>query len=222
MPPVEKKKPLLARISSLIDRKPRRAEGRSPLEGRKKKSPADLKKIVIAALGIVLLALIVVIAATAALQAVGGNTVATPTPVPAATPEPTPEATPEPTATPAPTPEPTPGPVISSDGPFNMHASLTASDGKCLVTLKLLTSSASVDVNTLKMNMEAEGRTFADVWTPRPMDWCNADNDTVLEQEEIIATVIDTSAKGIPQGVPLTISMVRDGEVLQAVTVLPA
>jgi signal transduction histidine kinase len=54
------------------------------------------------------------------------------------------------------------------------------------------------------------------------MDWCNADNDTVLEQEEIIAAIIDTAVKKIPQGEPVTITVYNEGERLQALTVLPS
>jgi len=223
-PPLEKKEPLLARIRSFIDRKPRRVDKISPLEGRKKNPLEGKTKLIIAVLGVILLAAIVVIAATATYKSVSGNAVATPTPEPTATPEPTPEATPIPTATPDPTPTitATPGPVISVDGPFYMHTSLNRADGKCLVSLQLPKGADAVEVSKLSIDITCEGQTYGNVWKPKLMDWCNADNDTLLEKEEIIAAVIDTPGKNIPQGTPLTLLVMNEGTEVQRLTVAPA
>ena len=171
-----------------------------------------------------MLAAIVVIAGIAAYKAVAGNAVATLPPEPTATQEPTPEATPIPTVTPDPTPAitATPGPVISVDGPFYMHTSLSRSDGKCLVSLRLPKGAEKVDVSKLSIDIICNGKTYGSVWKPKLMDWCNADNDTLLENEEIIAAVIDTTKKDIPQGTPLTILVMNEGSEVQRLTVAPA
>ncbi|WP_424357572.1 hypothetical protein [Methanocella sp. MCL-LM] len=177
----------------------------------------EARKILIIAIGVIVVVAFVVIA-TNALKGADNSPTVDAVPAITATPEPTPEVTPEPTdeAT------PTLGPATNKDGPFNMHASLNQTDEECLITLRLLKDSPAVEVDKLMINMEAGGREFRNVWEPKPMDWCNADNDTVIETDEIIATIIDTAALDVPQGLPVTITLFKEGLRLQELIVLPS
>lgn len=181
----------------------------------------EARKVAIIAIGVIVVVALVIVV-TNAYKGADDKPAVDAAPIITPTPEPTPEVTVIPTLEPTPEITPTPGPVTNKDGPFNLHASLNQTDGKCLITLRLLKDSSPVDVDKLMINMEAGGREFRNVWEPRPMDWCNADNDTVIETEEIIATVIDTPALEVPQGGPVTITLFKEGERLQELTVLPS
>ena len=181
----------------------------------------EARKFLIIATGVIVVVAFVVIA-TNALKGADSSPAVDAMLAITATPEPTPEATPAPTPEPTEEATPAPGPATNKEGPFNLHSSLNQTDGKCLITLRLLKDSAPVEVDKLIINMEAGSREFRNVWEPRPMDWCNADNDTVIETEEIIATVIDTQALAVPQGMPVTVTLFKEGERLQELTVLPS
>lgn len=114
------------------------------------------------------------------------------------------------------------GPADSTEGPFYLHSFLNKSDGMCLVSLQLPKGADPIEVNNLSIDIECDGQTYDKVWSLQPADWCNGDEDTLLERDEIIATTINTDAKSIPREMPLRIKMMKDGTKLQEVTVLPS
>lgn len=189
--------------------------------GKKGRGRSINRKLIITALSIILVAIVLVVVAVAAFNALGGKQLLSGT-TPTAIPAPVSEATATPTAAPAPTVTMAPGPAASTSNSLYMYATLNKTSGKCLVSLKLLKDAASVDVSKLGMNILCDGQSYSNLWSLKPMDWNNANGNTLLEPDEIIVATVDTSAKGIPQGKPLTIQFMKDGLVLQDLTVVPS
>lgn len=173
----------------------------------------DNKQLTIIAAGIVVLAIVVLGAAFVVLND-NGSSSATPTPEPAtgATTD-----TPGATAKPAPTATPTPGP----SGPIIIQAQANRTGGMCFVSVFLNIGASPIDTGRLKMNIECEGKTYADVWTLKPGDWAGSDGDILLDPNETISTQIDLNALGIPQGKVFTIKVLQDSAVLQETSVTP-
>jgi hypothetical protein len=179
----------------------------------------DNKQLMIIALGIIVLAVVVLAAAFFVLND-NGRTSATPTPAPTATPEPAAGATtasPAPTARPTQTVSATPGP----SSPIIVQAQANKTSGICFISIYLNSVAWPVDVSRLKMVIECDGKTYADVWTLKPSDWDNSNGNSMLEPKEAIATQIDTKALGIPQGKEFTINVLQDSTVLQGISVTP-
>lgn len=179
----------------------------------------DRKKLVLIGISIGLGILILIIIASVAFSALGKNGSATP--VPSVTPEPTPEPTATPVPTPSPSPVPTSGQVYSNDGPFFMRVLLNGDSGQLVVGLSLSPGAPNVVVSGINISIECDGQTYSNVWGLKPMDWNSANNNTVLEQDEKIATILDTKALGIPQGKPLTVKVTINGDLIQQVAVAP-
>ena len=169
----------------------------------------DNKQLVIIAAGVVLLAIVALVAAFFVLGD-NGNQVASPTPGATAAP-----ATGTPTATLAPTATPRPG------GPIIIQAQANRTSAVCLVSVFLNTGASPIDTGHLKMNIACDGKTYADVWTVKPGDWTGSDGDILLDPGEAITSLINLNALGVPQGKPFTIQVLQDGTVLQETTVTP-
>ncbi|MGA9140432.1 MAG: hypothetical protein WBZ29_09425 [Methanocella sp.] len=185
----------------------------------------DRKKILLIGIAIGLGILILIILASIAFSVLSKGTPGEATPVPSVTPEPadTPTATPEPTATPS--PAPTSGLVYGDNGPFRMSAYLKGSTGESRVMFSLNPGAAYVEASKLTISILCDGRTYDKVWTIRPMDWAkpegSTDNDTMLEYDESIVADINTANLGIPQGKPMTIMVLRNGDLMQQLAVAP-
>lgn len=182
----------------------------------------DRKRTTLMAISIVIGAVIVVALAVIALTLLHGNSAAQPI---AATPTPAPTVTPTPAPTATPTPVPTSIPVgtaYSSSLPFVMQANYKGSTGQCMVGIQLANGAPPVDMNGSTIDVVCNGQTYSDVWTLKRFDWSsNANNNTLLEADETIATTLDTAKLGIPQGQPITINVMRQGAVMQTVSVAP-
>ena len=171
----------------------------------------DNKQLLIIAAGIVVLAIVVLAAAFFVMQDSGSSS-ATPTPAATATPVP---ATGTPAATAAPTATPRPG------GPIIIQAQANRTSGMCLVSVFLNTGASPIDTGHLRMNIEADGKTYTDVWTVKPGDWTGSDGDILLDPGEAITSQINLNALGVPQGKAFTIKVLQDGTELQEATVTP-
>jgi hypothetical protein len=179
----------------------------------------DNKQLMIIAAGIIVLAVVVLAAAFIVLND-NGSASATPTPVPTAAQRPATGATaasPAPTAGPAQTVSATPG----QGSPIIVRAQANKTGGICFISIYLNSVAWPVDVSRLKMIIECDGKTYADVWTLKPSDWANSNGNSMLEPKEAIATQIDTKALGIPQGKTFTINVLQDSTVLQGISVTP-
>lgn len=199
--------------SSPADRRPGLSGAKGP----------DRKKLVLIGISIAIGILILIVLASVAFSVLGNRGAGNATPVPTVTPEPTTE--PEPTPTPAPTPSPSPvpatGQVFSNDGPFFMNAFLKGSTGEARVMLTLSPGAAIVNVSKLTISVVCDGQTYDNVWSLKLMDWSKTDNDAILEYDEGIVADIDTVKLGIPQGKPLTIKVLKNGDLMQQVAVAP-
>jgi hypothetical protein len=191
--------------------------GKSP--GLSEDKGMDRKKIKNIAIGTVLGTIVLLVVIVAALTLLNNGT-ATPTPAPTATPGPTatPTVTPVPTATPTPAPES--GRVYNRDGQFVLSA-LLKGDGHLIVGITVAPGAANVNVSNLSISIVCDDRTFDKVWTLKPMDWDNYHGNTTLTREDNIAPTIDTKALGIPQGKPMTIKVLRNGDFYQQISVAP-
>lgn len=194
------------------------------LSGTKGKGP-DRKKLLLIGVSIGLGIVILIALAAIAFTALGNKGPGNATPVPTVTPEPSeaPTVTPAPTATPAPTPAT--GQVYNNDGPFLMSAFLKGSTGESRVMFKLSPGAAVQEVNKLSISILCDGKTYDNVWRLKQMDWAkpdgSTDNDTILEYDESIVADINTVALGIPQGKPLTIMVLKNGDLMQQIAVAP-
>jgi hypothetical protein len=180
----------------------------------------DNKKLLIIAASIVVITLVVLVAAFVVLYGDNGSQSATPTPAPETTTGPSTvasTATPTPTAKPASTDTPTPAP----GGPIIIQAQANRTSGMCFISFFLNTGAAPIDTGKLKINIECEGKTYANVWTLKPAEWDNSDGDILLDPNEAIATQVNTNALGIPQGKVMTIKVLQDSVVLQEKSVTP-
>lgn len=193
--------------------------GKTPrLSGDKGMDRKKMKNIVIGTvLGTVILLVIIVAALTLLNKAPAATP--TPTPAPEATPTPAPTATPAPAATPVPTPAS--GQVYSLGDHFYMSAFLNGNSGMCQVRLTLAPGAVNVNASNLSMNIVCNGQTYDNVWTLKPMDWDNEQTGTMLDLNNGIVAVIDTLKLGIPQGKPLTIQVLRNGDFYQDITLAP-
>jgi hypothetical protein len=177
----------------------------------------DGKKLIILAVGIIIVALVVLAAAFVVLSN-NESPSATPTPAPEVTPAPTATAsaaTQGPTAKPAGSSTPAPG------GPIIIQTNFNRTMNMCFVSMFLNTGASPVDTGSLKMDIVSGGQTYRNVWTLKTSDWASSDGDALLEPNEVLATQIDTKALGIPQGQPVTIRLVQDSAILQETTASP-
>jgi hypothetical protein len=193
--------------------------GKSP--GLSDDKGMDRKKLKNIAIGTVLGTVVLLVIAVAALALLNNGPAATPTP----TPTPIPTATPVPTVTPTPAPTPTPVPqsgrVYNQDGQFRLSALLKGDTGYLIVGITVGPGMANVNVSNLSISVVCEDRTFDNVWTIKPMDWDNYHGNTTLTKDDNVAPTIDTKALGIPQGKPLTVKVLRNGDFYQQISVSP-
>jgi len=179
----------------------------------------DNKQLLIIAAGIVILAAVVLGAAFVVLND-NGSPSATPTPAPTVTPVPSAggaTATPGAGAAPVQTVSATPGP----GAPIIVQAQANRTGGICFFSIYLNNGASPVDASRLKMVIECEGKTYADVWTLKTSDWDNSNGNTMLEPKEVIASQININTLGLPQGKTFIIRLLQDGTVLGETTVTP-
>lgn len=180
----------------------------------------DRKKLILIAVGIAAVILVLIVMASVAFSVLGKPA---PTPTPAPTAEPTlePDPTPTPAPTPTPSPVPTSGQVHSNDGPFLISAFIKGSTGEGRVLLTLSPGAAVVNVSKLTMSIVCDGQTYDNVWSLKNMDWSKTDGDMILEYDEGIVADINTTKLGIPQGKTLIIKVLKNGDLMQQVGVVP-
>lgn len=171
----------------------------------------DVKKSVIIAIGVVVVAAIVLAIAVVAFDLINGNLPGEPTPGPT--------VTPAPSGSPTPTPAASPG--AGATAPIYAGGILNRTSGMCLVTIMLNKDASPVDTGRLGMDVECDGQTYRNVWAPKAFDWAGSDGDALLEFGEALSPLIDTAAQGIPQDRPITIIILLDTAELQRVTVTP-
>jgi hypothetical protein len=175
------------------------------------------KKLVILAAGIIVVTLVVLAGAFFVLSN-NEPPAATPTPAPETTPAPTAgTSAANPTAKPAESASPTPQP----GGPIIMQTNFNGTMNTCFVSIFLNTDTSPIDVTSLKMDVEADGRTYHNVWTIQPSDWAGSNGNSLLEPKEALTTQINTKTLGIAQGRPITIRILQDSAVLKETTVSP-
>jgi hypothetical protein len=179
----------------------------------------DAKNSVIIAIGIILVAAVVLAIAAVAFDLINGNLSGEPSPGPTVTPAPSGSATPAPGPTTGATPTASPGAAAAA--PIYPGAILNRTSGMCLVTIMLNKDAAPVDASRLAMNIECDGQTYRNVWSPRPFDWAGSDGDAQLEFGEALSPQIDTAGLGIPQDRPVTITILLDTAELQHTSVTP-
>ncbi|HEY3273729.1 MAG TPA: hypothetical protein VGJ92_08210 [Methanocella sp.] len=179
----------------------------------------DRKKIKNIIIGTVVGTIVLLVIVVAVLTLVNKAPAATPTPVPTITPVPTVTPTPVPTVTP--TPAPQSGRVYNMDGQFKLSALLKGDSGQLIVGITVAPGYAPVNVSNLSISIVCDGRTFDNVWTIKPKDWDNYDGDTTLRSDDNVAPIINTTALGVPQGRPLTVKVIRNGDVYQQISVAP-
>lgn len=181
----------------------------------------DRKKLKNIAIGTVLGVVVLLAIAVAALTVLNNGPTATPTPAPAATPGPTATPAPTPAPTPTPTPVPSSGRVYNNDGPFMLSALYRGDTGQLIVGITVPPGAPSVNVSNLSISIVCDGNSFDNAWTIKPKDWDIYSSDSILRPEVNIAPVIDTKALGIPQDKPLTIKIMRNGDLYQQIAVAP-
>ncbi|OPY29869.1 MAG: hypothetical protein A4E28_00651 [Methanocella sp. PtaU1.Bin125] len=179
----------------------------------------DVKKSVVIAIGIIVVAAIVLAIAAVAFDLISGNLAGEPTPGPTVTPAPSGSATPSPGPTTGATPGASPGAATGER--VYAGAILNRTSGMCLVTIMLNRDATPVDTSRLGMDVECNGQTYRNVWSPEAFDWAGSDGDALLEFGEALSPQIDTAGQGIPQDQPITIIILLDRAELQRVTVTP-
>jgi hypothetical protein len=180
----------------------------------------DLKKSLTIAIGVIVVAIVVVAIAAVAFNLINGDLSGEPTPGPSATPGPSDSSvTPSPGAAAGATPTTNPGTTVA--GRIYVGAVLNRTSGMCLVTIMLNKDATPIDVSKLSMNIECDGQTYRNVWTPKAYDWAGSNGNTMLEFGEALSPQIDTAGLGIPQNRPITIKILQDGAELQHTTVSP-
>lgn len=180
----------------------------------------DIKKSVIIAIGVIVVAAVVLAIAAVAFNLINGNLPGEPSSGPTVTPAPSGgSVTLAPGATAGATPTANPGTGVT--GRIYVDTVYNRTSGMCLVIIMLNKDAVPVDTSRLTMSIECDGQTYRNVWSPKPFDWTGSDGDTQLEFGEAISPQIDTIGLDIPQDRPMTIIILQDTAELQRATATP-